>query len=112
MAIIGKVIFSLFIGVLIAIIIEKTANCLAAQKISVVFNNKLYRGTIPNGNLVEWNETDAWVGAALQHESETIIYLANNRYYYNALDDFYYLDDKIFNTDERIDMSHINEEND
>ena len=31
MAIAGKFIFSLFIGILIGIIIEKTANCLALQ---------------------------------------------------------------------------------
>lgn len=106
MAIIGKVIFSLFIGVLIAIIIKKTANYLAAWKTSkdniypaVVFNNKLYGGTQPDGNLVAWNETDAWVEAALQHESET----------HNGGTQ---PDNKTFNTDERINVSQIDEEND
>jgi len=42
MAIAGKIIFSLFIGVLIGICIEKTANCLAAQKTQNESENNYY----------------------------------------------------------------------
>ena len=148
MVIVGKVIFSLFIGVLISIIIKKTANYLAARKTSknniypgVVFNNKLYGGTIPNSNLLEWNETDAWVEVAPQHESETYLYslaMVNGKLYggtypngnlvaWNETDAWVEAalqhesethnggtqpDNKTFNTDERINVSQIDEEND
>ena len=40
----------------------------------VVFNGKLYGGTNPNGNLVEWNGVDAWVEVAPLHDSEIYIH--------------------------------------
>jgi hypothetical protein len=39
-----------------------------------VYNGKLYGGTVPNGNLYEWNGVNAWVQVAPKLGAETYIY--------------------------------------